>query len=689
MSDSWATVAEVAQVLPPEQLLEALDVELEAGLSEAAAAHRLAIAGENSLSEAPPRSALAVLLAQFRSIFTLILVIAAIVSGLAGDLTDAFVILAVVVLNGVLGFYQEYRAEHSLLALRQMMPRSARVRRDGRIHEIPAQGVVPGDVLLIEAGERVAADGRIMLAAGLQIDESGLTGESAPIGKDVACSLVAETAIADRTNCAFMNTVVTRGRGELVVTATGMTTAMGGISRSLEATKEVRSPLQRQLDDVGRRLGLIALVLVALLFAISLARGQALAHVILESISLAVAAIPEGLPAVVTITLALGMRRMARKQALVKRLASVETLGCATVICSDKTGTLTVNEMTVRAFALGPVTFSVSGEGYETRGQITPAFTAENADTQCLFLKAAVLCNDSQLHGGAVIGDPTEGALLVLADKAGCDLGEIRADYPRLAEIPFDSAHKFMATAHRDGDHIHLFVKGAPDVLLDRCTSDLAEGADALDSATRDALLNQYSQFAAQGLRGLLLAHAQIPNANWDEGQFTAHGLGGLHVLGLVGIVDPARPEARDAIARCRRAGIAVKMITGDHPGTAAAIAHDLGLSGDILTGAELIALAPDELGERVERTAVFARVAPEHKVRIVQALQARGHIVAMTGDGVNDAPVRPGIAQVTADGVQRATGADGQDDPGRRSATLLDALARDLRAQAVRSPPI
>ena len=438
MQNSWATVADVAHVLPQEQLLDALAVERDVGLSELEAARRLEAAGENRLSEAPPRSALAVLLAQFRSVFALILLIAAIVAGVAGDLTDAIVILTVVVLNGFLGFYQEYRAEHSLLALRRMMPRSARVRRDGQIQEIPAHAVVPGDILLVEAGERVAADGRILLAAGLQVDEFGLTGESAPVGKDDTCSLLAETAIADRANSAFMNTVVTRGRGELVVAATGMSTVMGSISQSLEEAKEVRSPLQRQLDDVGRRLGIIALVLVALLFAFSIARGEGLAHVILESISLAVAAIPEGLPAVVTITLALGMRRMARKQALIKRLASVETLGCATVICSDKTGTLTVNEMTVRAFTLGAESFAVTGEGYETRGQITPAFPAENAETLRSFLQAAVLCNDSELRDGQVIGDPTEGALLVLACKAGRDPAEIRAEYPRVAEIPFE-----------------------------------------------------------------------------------------------------------------------------------------------------------------------------------------------------------------------------------------------------------
>lgn len=639
MHDPWPASAGSAHVLSPDELLEAFGVAREEGLSDAEAARRLAKVGENALSEAPPRTAIVVLMAQFRSVFTLVLLIAAIVAGATGDLRDALIILAVVVLNALLGFYQEYRAEHSLLALRRMLPRTARVRRNDRIHEIPAHAVVPGDILMVEAGDRVAADARILLAAGLQVDESGLTGESAPVAKDEMATLTAETPVADRTNCVFMNTVVTRGRGELVVTATGMTTVMGHLSQSLEQAKEARSPLQRQLDVVGRRLGIIAVVLVALLFAISIARGEALAHVVLESISLAVAAIPEGLPAVVTITLALGMRRMARQHALIKRLASVETLGCATVICSDKTGTLTVNEMTVRMFVLGPDRFTVSGEGYGTHGEIKPIRTADQEEILETFLQAAVLCNDSHLRDGQVIGDPTEGALLVLASKAGTDPAAIRAQYPRLAELPFDSAHKFMATAHRDGSNVHIFVKGAPDVLLNRCTGDVAADAGSVDSAKSVAMSDHYRQIAGQGMRGLLLADAIIPAAAFNAGQLAVENLDGLRILGIVGIVDPPRPEARDAIERCRRAGIDVKMITGDHPDTAAAIGRDLGLNGGVLTGAQLTALAPAELARMVAQTAVFARVAPEHKVRIVQALQAQGHVVAMTGDGVNDAP--------------------------------------------------
>jgi Ca2+-transporting ATPase len=402
------------QALSREQTVEALGTRTDKGLGVPEAARRLAAAGESRLSEAPPRSPLAVLLAQFKSVFTLVLAAAAVIAGLEGDLKDAVVILTVVVLNAALGFCQEYRAERSLLALRRMLPRKARVRRDGTVQAIPAETVVPGDILLVEAGEKVAADGRVVLSAGLQVDESGLTGEFQPVVKDDAACFLTGTPLADQRNMAFMNTVVTRGRGEIAVTATGMATSMGRLSHELAEAREPRSPLQLQLDAAGKRLGLIALALVAVLFTLALARGEGLLHLILESVSLAVAAIPEGLPVVVTITLALGMRRMARRHALVKRLARVETLGCATVICSDKTGTLTVNQITVRAFTSGRDRFSVSGDGYGTDGQIARASGGTPPDLAPL-LVPAVLCNDSALRDRELIGDPTEGALLVLA----------------------------------------------------------------------------------------------------------------------------------------------------------------------------------------------------------------------------------------------------------------------------------
>ncbi|MDQ4421620.1 HAD-IC family P-type ATPase [Sphingobium sp. DEHP117] len=669
--ESWrvqASLAAPSHALPLDQIIDGLSASPTLGLTAAEAARRLELAGHNTLDEAPPRAALSVLLAQFRSVFTAILLIAASVAWITGDLKNALVILAVVVLNAALGFYQEYRAEHSLAALRQMLPRTARVRREGRIQEIPAHRIVPGDILMVEAGERIAADTRIVAAHGLEIDESGLTGESVPVRKDENAHLVAETPIADRINAAFMNTVATRGRGELLVTATGMASVMGQLSRSLEQTKEARSPLQRQLDDAGRRLGIVAIVLVAVLFTFSIMRGEALAHVVLESISLAVAAIPEGLPAVVTVTLAIGMRRMARQQALIKRLASVETLGCTTVICSDKTGTLTVNEMTVRAFTLGAEQFRVSGEGYATVGEIAPAPRADQIEAFDAFLMAGVLCNDSQLHDGHFTGDPTEVSLLVLAQKAGRDPAAIRARFPRIGELPFDSAHKYMATAHRDGAAIHVFIKGAPDVVLPCCAGEIAQ---------QQGLSEQYAEIAAQGMRGLLLAHATLSGEQFQVERLRIEHLPNLRTLGLVGIVDPPRPEARDAIARCRDAGIEVKMITGDHPDTAAAIARDLGLAGGVLAGGDLARLSAEELDRATSETAVFARVAPEHKVAIVRALQDRGHVVAMTGDGVNDAPA------LKAADIGVAMGRKGSDVAKEAAAMILtdDNFATIVRA--------
>lgn len=622
-----------------EQVVKALEASTEAGLNAAEAARRLTTSGENRLSEAPPRSPLAVLLVQFKNVLILVLAAAAVIAGVAGDLKNATVILTVIILNAALGFYQEYRAERSLLALRRMLPRKARVRRDGAVQEIPAQAVVPGDILLVEAGDKVAADGRVTLSAGLQVDESGLTGESQPVTKEDNVCLPVGTPLADQRNMVFMNTVATRGRAEIAVTATGMATAIGRLSHELAEAREPRSPLQQQLDAAGKRLGLIALALVAVLLTLALARGEAPLHVLMESISLAVAAVPEGLPAVVTITLALGMRRMAQRHALVKRLASVETLGCATVICSDKTGTLTVNQMTVRAFTFGRDRFSVSGEGYGLEGQIAQTSGGTPPDLAPL-LVPAVLCNDSALKDGELIGDPTEGALVVLAGKTGLDVEEIRRRHPRIAELPFDSMHKFMATAHRQQNGIWIYVKGAPDVLLARCVQFLENGGTVpLGDVERLWLLGEYQALAGQGLRGLLIADAIIPETGFHPGRLAVPEIRDLRVLGLVGIVDPPRPEAREAIAACRQAGVGVKMITGDHPDTASAIASDLGLEGSALTGAELEGLTQEDLSRRIDGIAVFARVAPEHKVRIVRALKAQGHVVAMTGDGVNDAP--------------------------------------------------
>jgi len=551
----------------------------------------------------------------------------------------------VVLFNALLGFWQEHRAEATLAALKKMLAPVARVRRGGQVEELSAAQLVPGDLVMLEAGDRVPADGRLLACHSVEIDEAALTGESHAVAKDSGHTVAAEAPLAERVNMAYMNTVVTRGRAELLVTATGMATEMGRLSGLLAQAESGPTPLQLQLDALGRRLALIAGVVIALIFALSWARGEPLVHIVLTSIALAVAAIPEGLPAVVTVTLAIGMHRMAQHRAIVKKLAAVETLGCTTVICSDKTGTLTMNQMTARAVACQGRRLVASGEGYTAAGAIKAPDGQALPALQALqrLLHAATLANDSRVHDGQLIGDPTEGALLALAAKGGVSTEQLAQQRPRIAEIPFDSAHKFQATFHSEGQTVHVCVKGAPDVLLARAAHHLADDGEApMDDHARAHWAAENEHLAAQAMRVLAVAGKDIAARDFDPaGDLMAH-MADLTLYGLVGLIDPARPEARDAIALCRRAGIAVKMITGDHRATAAAIARDLGLEGEVMDGRELDALAseaPDAVSARIVRTAVFARVAPEHKVRIVQALKAAGQVVAMTGDGVNDAP--------------------------------------------------
>ena len=617
-----------------------LEVRPETGLSAQEALALLSRVGPNRLPQAPACSPWRVLLAQFKSILILILLGAVVLAALIGSTKDAVVILAVVVINALVGFYQEYRAERSLAALKSMLPSKARVRRDGVSHEIAADDVVPGDVLLLEAGDRVAADGRIWLAAGLEIDESALTGESLPAGKQTDLQVAADAPLGDRRNLAYMNTLLTRGRAEVLVTATGASTEMGRLSQELATTEEVATPLQVQLDRLGKRLGAIALTLVGLLSFLQYLRGADLFHIVLDAIALSVAAMPEGLPVVVTVTLALGMHKMARQHAIVKRLASVETLGCTTVICSDKTGTLTLNQMTARTFIYGGRRFDVTGEGYRTHGDITTgAGHAIDVDLAPL-LVPMVACNDSRFDDGKAIGDPMEAALLVLAAKGGIRHDTVVRALPRAAELPFDSTHKFMATFHRDGGQIQVFVKGAPDVLLARCTRWKVDGVEAAFGAPEAAKVDaDYHDLAGRGLRGLLIASRTLPAAAFDaSGNLSAY-VAELDYLGLVGLMDPPRPEALQAIAECRQAGIVVKMITGDHQATASAIASELGLHGRAVSGADIDRMDAAQLTAAIDEVAVFARVTPSHKVKIVRALQAKGHVVAMTGDGVNDAP--------------------------------------------------
>ena len=616
-----------------EEVTRRLDTNAVSGLTADEAAQRLATYGPNVLAEKPPRAAWRKFFDQLRDTLVIILLGAAVLAASIGEVKDASVIIVVVLINAALGFFQEHRAEAALAALKNMLAPTARVRRDGEVQQIEAAGLVPGDLLLLEAGDRIPADGRVLSAHGAEVAEAALTGESQAVAK-LPASVDENAVLAERHDMVFMNTIVTRGRIEVLVTATGMSTEMGRLASLLAETAEGQTPLQRQLDVLGKRLAMIASVVVGLMFVMGLLRGDPLVQTAMTAIALAVAAIPEGLPAVVTVTLALGMHRMARRHAIVKKLAAVETLGCTTVICSDKTGTLTLNQMTARALYVNGKRHAVTGEGYGNLGEI-----AGGGDLRPALLPAA-LCVDARIRAGELIGDPTEGALLALAAKAGLDPDEMAEHLPRIAEIPFDSASKLMATFHHEGDQVRLCVKGAPDVLLERASLYLdGDVALPLDAATRARFAAENEALAGQALRVLALAGRIIPAAEFDPGADLLPWVDGLTLHALAGIIDPPRNEAREAIATCRGAGIQVKMITGDHRVTAAAIARELGLEGEAHEGRELEGLDQAELAALVERSAVFARVAPEHKMRIVEALQAGGHVVAMTGDGVNDAP--------------------------------------------------
>lgn len=632
-TESW-------HVLKIDEVVKRLNVDVSTGLTAQEAAARLNTVGINRLAGQPPRSPWLLFLTQFKSALILILIGAAALAALIGHVKDASVILAIVVINGFVGFYQEYRAEQSLSALRKMLPHRIHVRRDGKKLAIDAETVVPGDVVLVEAGDRLPADGRLIVAANLDVDESTLTGESLPVSKQVNAKSEQDLPVADRLNMVYMNTMVTRGRAEFLVTATGMQTEMGQLSQELASTPEIPSPLQIQLNQLGRQLGLVALTLISLLFLFQLIRGENLTHAIIDAIALAVAAMPEGLPVVVTVTLALGMHQMARHGAVVKRLASVETLGCTTVICSDKTGTLTLNQMIARELFYLNRQFNVSGEGYGTEGVLSPQKVGTSLPDMKPLLVPLVVCNDSHIEDGRAIGDPTEAALLTLAAKAGLHCEGVLTEYPRIAEIPFDSAYKFMATFHRVGGRVQIFVKGAPDFLLTRCDHFIGQDHDGLlDIKRKEEVEEQYRIMASRGLRCLLIASRLLETKEFTASKNLLACINNLTFLGLIGLQDPPRPKVKEAIAQCKAAGIAIKMITGDHRDTGLAIARELGLQGDAISGVELDKFDLSQLAEVIDDIAVFARVSPAHKVKIVQALQSKGHVVGMTGDGVNDAP--------------------------------------------------
>ncbi len=641
-----------------------LGVDPVTGLSSDEAATRHIKYGPNRLKEIPPRSRWLLLLDQFKGVLILVLIGAAVLAAAVGDLTDALVILIVVVINAGLGFSQEYRAEKSLAALKKMLAPTAEVRRDGLTMILSADELVPGDIVLLNAGDRVSADGRVIAAISFEVDESSLTGESRTVGKQVDSLAGQDIPLAERANLFYMNTTVTRGRAEMVVTATGMRTELGLLAGMLGQAKDAPTPLQIQLDGLGRRLALIAGIVVSFMLIAGLLRGEPWIKMVLTAIALAVAAIPEGLPAVVTVTLAIGLQRMARNQAIVKRLAAVETLGCTSVICSDKTGTLTVNQMTARQLYTGGRHLQVSGEGYDTAGTIGDGNTRA-PDMEAL-LMPITLCNDSQLRAGKVIGDPMEGALLAVAAKGGFDVEKLKQHYRRIAEIPFETEHKYQVTFNLDGERVRIMVKGAPDVLLNLCKTVFDENGDLpLDTQQYQLIEHANEKMASTGLRVLAVAWTELPARDFEpDGDLFVY-VKDLVFTGLVGLMDPPRPEAHDAIALCHKAGISIKMITGDQKITATAIARELGIKGAVVTSAELDALDDAQLADVIDTIGVFTRATPEQKVRIVRALKARGHLTAMTGDGVNDAP-----ALKTAD-IGVAMGLTGT-DVAREAATMV-----------------
>jgi len=623
----------------PAEACIALGVDGSVGLASGAAAERLERFGPNRLTDPPRRPAWRRFVDQFRGVLVVILAGAAGLAAALGDVKDAAVVSVVLVINGVLGFVQEGRAENAMVALRSMLVTRTRVRRDGAVAEVPADRLVPGDIVLLEAGDRVPSDGRFLTAVSVLVDESSLTGESVPVEKTADAVLGTDLALGDRHNRGFMNTVVVRGRAELLVTHTGMATEMGRVAGLMHEAETESTPLQTQLNRLGKRLAILAGVAVSVVFVTRVAQGEAFVDAMLSAVALAIAAIPEGLPAVVTVTLAVGVHQMALRKAIVKRLGSVETLGSTTVICSDKTGTLTLNEMTVRHVIHAGRTHSATDLVAHRDLEVDSAAIDEMRPA----FEGAVLCNDASLDHDTVIGDPTEGSLLVLAARAGIDIEAVRRERPRIGEVPFDSAAKFMATFHRDGTEVVCVVKGAPDVVLAR--SNFAVGVEtvaALNDASRHQWEADNDSLAAQGMRVLAVASRRVTASDAldsagrviDPERWTND----LTIEMLVGIVDPPRPEARDAIALCRRAGVGVKMITGDHAATAAAIAAELGIEGRVITGAELDAMTDAQLHADIDAIGVCARVSPEHKVRLVRALKRNGHIVAMTGDGVNDA---------------------------------------------------
>ncbi|MBC8014566.1 MAG: cation-translocating P-type ATPase [Sporomusaceae bacterium] len=640
------------------QVETSLNTDLVHGLTSAEVSKRQQEYGFNELTQKPRESIVHKFIKQFKDFLVLILLAASAISILVGDLTDSLVIIAIVILNASLGTFQEFKAESALQALKKLSAPSSKVIRDGHLTLIPSRDLVPGDIVLLEAGDYVPADLRIIETANLKVEEASLTGEAVPTEKN-HLEIEGEVTLGDRYNIGFMSTVVTYGRGKGIVIKTGMGTEIGKIAEMIQSNDNNTTPLQQKLEEFGKTLGLIGIAVCAVVFIMGIYTGYqndgglTLANIqlmLMTAISLAVAAIPEGLPTIVTIVLALGMQRMAKRNAIVKKLHAVETLGSTTVICSDKTGTLTQNQMTVVAATIYGKAFEISGEGYKPEGDFTinqgPADVSAETDLQ-LLLRSAALCNDAELKQltetgiWTIIGDPTEGALLSAAAKGGYTKDKLHS-HRRIAEIPFDSLRKMMTTFHTaEANQIIAFAKGAPDILLSRCTTMMQEGVvRPITKSDVTALQQANKGMASKALRVLAFAYRKFDHLpdNLDPAVIEKE----MTFIGLLGMIDPARPEAKEAIKTCTSAGIRTIMITGDHPDTAYAIAKNLGIANhenQVLTGKDLLSISESELRIAVTTVSVFARVSPEHKMSIVDALRANNQIVAMTGDGVNDAP--------------------------------------------------
>lgn len=639
------------------KLTTTFGTDVDQGLADSQVTALRATYGFNQLDQVPPIPVWRRLLGQFRELVVWILIVAAVIAGVMGEFTDAIAIVAIVLINGIIGFVQEEKAERALAALRGLSSPIAKVVRGGALQQVPATELVPGDRIELEAGDHIPADARLVSAFSLQVQESALTGESLAVSKDADAVLPESSPLGDRRNMVYLGTIAATGRATAIVVATGMRTELGRIAGLLAHQPPELTPLQRRLAELGRVLVVVCLVLVAIVFLLQMRRGGDLFQVFLVSVSLAVAAVPEGLPAVVTLALALGLQRMASRNALVRKLPSVETLGSVTVICTDKTGTLTRNEMTVQTLATGDDEFHVSGCGYQPEGNFHWAQAAPGGPSQASnqtidpqdypqlekLLVAGVRCNSARLvqsddrqDSWQVIGDPTEGALLVAARKGGINVS--RDDFRLISEIPFDSNRKAMSVivSEPDGREV-IYTKGAPEVVLAMCDREIRAGQEyPLSDERRQAILKKNAALADGALRVLALAYREklTPNGELEETN--------LVLAGLVGMMDPPRAEAKLAVESCRSAGITPVMITGDHPATARAIAVELGIldaGEDVLTGQQVEAATDVQLAELVERVSVYARVSAEHKLRVVKAWQGCGQIVAMTGDGVNDAP--------------------------------------------------